>query len=397
MNFFAGIDWADTKHDICILNLQGQIVTEFIISDDPPGFRQLHTILQTFPQVQLLIERPEGRLVNFLLQHRWPVYFIPPNISAAQRPRRSKTDRGDAYLLAMLLKNNHPDCRLIQHSSGLCDELRQVVRTHDRLHRELQRLALQLRYQLKQYYPAILKVFRKPQQPLTYAFLTAFPDPAAFQTLPFGEFQAFFVQQRYRYRERVAHHWEVFRQESALTRPTRGYQLAAAATMTLMTVLDQQLRQLKREMGCLFQQHPDAVWWQSFPGLGVLNAARLLVEVGDNRLAFPDVESLRTRAGTVPITRSSGKRRSVHFRRDCSRPLRKAFTDLAMNSKKKSAWAKSYFDAQIVRGHSRPRANRALANRWAGIVWKLWQTGDKYDEQVHQSNRQKGIVQQLVN
>ncbi len=396
MSFFVGIDWADTKHDICVLNAQGQIITEFIIPDDPSGYQRFQTYLQTLPSVKLLIERPNGRLVDFLLQNRWSVYVVPPSVSAASRPRRSKTDRADAYLLATLLKNNHPDCRPILRSSDLCDQLKQVVSAHDRLHRELQRLALQLRYQLKQYYPAILKVFRKPQQPLTYAFLKAFPDPQIFNQLPFADFQAFFVTQRYRYSERLESHWKIFQQEATLNRPTKGYQLATTATITLMTLIDQQLRQLKREMGLMLQQHPDAAWWQGFPAVGSLNAARLLAYVGDNRTVFADTDTLRARAGTVPITRRSGKRIAVHFRRDCSHPLRKAFYDLAMNSKKQSAWAKSYFQAQIARGHTRPRANRALANRWVGIVWKLWHTGAMYDETVHQANRQKGCAQQLA-
>jgi transposase len=396
MTIFVGIDWADAKHDICLLDAQGHILTEFIIPDTTAGYQQLQARLQPLSAVQILIERPEGRLVDFLLQRRWKIYFIPPSSSAALRPRRSKTDRADAYLLATALKNQHPDCRLIHRVSDLCEQLRQVVQIYDQLARELRRVAQQLRDRLKVYYPAVLTIFRKVQQPLTYAFLTAFPDPQVFQTLPLTDLQAFFKHHRYRYAERVAHHWETLRQEQPLAQPTQGYQLATTAALTLLQVLDQQLRQLTRQINQLLQQHPDAAWWRAFPGLGSLNAARLLSHLGDNRAAFPSVAALRTQAGTVPITRSSGKRRSVHFRRQCSRPLRKAFYDLAMNSKKKSAWARQYFDDQLARGHARPRANRALANRWVGIVWKLWQTGQPYAEHVHQANRQKNRAMALT-
>jgi hypothetical protein len=89
MTFFVGIDWADTKHDICVLNAQGQIVSEFIIPDDLSGYLRFQTYLQTLPSVKLLIERPNGRLVDFLLQNRWPVYVVPPNVTAASRPKQT--------------------------------------------------------------------------------------------------------------------------------------------------------------------------------------------------------------------------------------------------------------------------------------------------------------------
>jgi hypothetical protein len=52
-------------------------------------------------------------------------------------------------------------------------------------------------------------------------------------------------------------------------------------------------------------------------------------------------------------------------------------------------WAREYYDAQLARGHGSARAYRALANRWLSIIWKLWQIGVAYDEQVHMANRLK--------
>lgn len=392
MAYYVGIDWADTKHDVCVLDKQGNILAEFIISDDNTGYSQLHQYLQTLAdEAQILLERPDGLLIDYLLQQQWPVYFVPPNISASHRPRRGKTDRGDAYLLASLLRRSDPDCRLIVRNSVLCDQLRQVVIAHDKLQNELKRLALQLRYVLKQYYPAVLEIFRKPQQPLTYAFLETFPDPHQIAHVSLTQLQAFFSQRRYRYPERIATHLDVLQKEPPTLTDTRAFQLHAAAFVAVMKTIDTQIRHLFREMKRLLRQHPDHMWLLSIPGLGELNASRLLVRLGDNRDAFKSLDILRATAGTVPITRSSGKKRSVHFRRECSHPLRKAFYDLAMNSKRYAPWANSYFDAQIARGHSRPRANRALANRWVGIIWKLWHNREIYDEKVHQANRRQAM------
>lgn len=333
-----------------------------------------------------MLEKPNSLLVDFLLDAEYIVYFVPPNISVRHRPRRSKSDRGDAHLLASLLWRDDPECRQIAVVSSLCHQLRQVVAAHDSLQAQLQRLGGQLRHHLKRYYPAILTIFRKPTQPLTYAFLEDFPDPHTDFTLL--DLKRFFAAQRYRYSERIEGHLQVLLSERPTRQDTGGEQSRTAATVAVLRTLDQQIRALHKQLVRLFRAHPNATWIRSLPGVGELNGARLLARLGDNRSRFEDVAMLRATAGTVPITRSSGKRRSVHFRQDCSRPLRKVCYDLAMKSKAKSPWARGYFEAQRARGHSAIRANRALANRWVGIIWKLWETDVLYDDAKHLTNCQ---------
>jgi transposase len=64
-----------------------------------------------------------------------------------------------------------------------------------------------------------------------------------------------------------------------------------------------------------FNQHPDAGSITSFPRLGLLAGARVLAETGDDRSRFADARGLRAYAGAAPITRASGKTRSVTDRR----------------------------------------------------------------------------------
>lgn len=34
---YIGIDWSETKHDVCILNIHGAILQEFVIEQTPAG------------------------------------------------------------------------------------------------------------------------------------------------------------------------------------------------------------------------------------------------------------------------------------------------------------------------------------------------------------------------
>lgn len=128
-----------------------------------------------------------------------------------------------------------------------------------------------------------------------------------------------------------------------------------------------------------------------------LTAAQLLSHFGDNREQFPSYQILQATAGTVPITRRSGKQQMVEFRRACSHSLRDTMMNMAKNSTRKSGWARSYYHDQLARGHSQSRAYRALANRWLKIIWTLWQRREGYNEAVHIANRpRRGLLERIA-
>jgi transposase len=121
-----------------------------------------------------------------------------------------------------------------------------------------------------------------------------------------------------------------------------------------------------------FPTHPDAAWWQTIPGAQSLTGARLLAWIGDDRGRFPTANTLQATAGTVPVTRRSGKSKSVEFRKGCSHKLRKAADDLARQSVKKSNWAQEYYDAQIAAwtrlSASLPRFSQPVVEHYLEVV-----------------------------
>jgi len=64
-----------------------------------------------------------------------------------------------------------------------------------------------------------------------------------------------------------------------------------------------------------FNLHPDAGIITSFPGPGALAGARVLAETGDDRSRFQHAKGLKAHAGAAPVTRASGKTRSVTRRK----------------------------------------------------------------------------------
>lgn len=391
--YYIGIDWADQKHDICVLDQDGNKVREFEISHDKRGFDILRKRIERLDgEVRINIERSDGLLVDWLVRNHHDVYLTPPLSLHHRRPRRSKNDKGDAYLLAYLLRIEDPECRPLAKRSDLIEELRQLLRAYDDMVQEQRRQGNRLIYLLKQYYPAALRLFCQPYRLIALAFLEKYPTPELGRALTLDDIRQFLREHRYSGRKIDVKAIEMY-EELQAPAPTAGVQAGMVLHVQMLIPILRHIyndrTELRKRIVHAFPGHPDAAWWQTIPGASNLTGARLLAWIGDDRERFPTANALQATAGTVPVTRRSGKSKTVEFRKGCSHKLRSAADDLARQSVKKSKWAREYYDAQLARGHGSARAYRALANRWLGIIWKLWQTRIAYDEKVHMANRLK--------
>jgi transposase len=129
-----------------------------------------------------------------------------------------------------------------------------------------------------------------------------------------------------------------------------------------------------------FSQHPDAGIITSFPGIGTLTGARVLAEIGDDRSRFQDARGLKAYAGSAPITRASGKSRSVAHRRIKNNRLAAAGYTWAFAALTASPGARAHYDRRTKAGDRHAAAERNLFNRLLGCLHHCLQTGQHYDE-----------------
>jgi transposase len=99
--------------------------------------------------------------------------------------------------------------------------------------------------------------------------------------------------------------------------------IAATGLIETIIAISGAIAALKAELATLFDQHAQASIITSFPGLGPVLGARILGELGDDPHRFTDARSLRSFAGTAPITRALRRSRVVSARRICNRPGRR--------------------------------------------------------------------------
>ena len=114
-----------------------------------------------------------------------------------------------------------------------------------------------------------------------------------------------------------------------------------------------------------------------------VNAAQVLAEWGDCRQAYDGPDCVAALAGVTPVTRQSGKHRSVEFRWACNKRFRQAITTFADNSRHASPWAAKIYNDARANGKDHPHAIRILARAWIRVIWPCWVNGIPYDPARH--------------
>ena len=119
--------------------------------------------------------------------------------------------------------------------------------------------------------------------------------------------------------------------------------------------------------------HPRAKLLASLPGVGTINLAQLLAEVGPILDRVDSAEQAAAECGAAPVTRASGKTSGVYFRWAANRRARKALTAFAHNARLASPWAGGLYADARARGKRNPHATRIVARAWLRVIWACWQ------------------------
>jgi transposase len=201
---FVGLAWAATTHALCVINETGTVRWRGTVPHTAAGLTALVQHLRRFgapASLPVALERPSGLVVDTLLGAGFPVIPIHPNIVKASRPRYTaaggKSDPGDAYLLADLLRTDGHRFRPLQPLADETRALRTLVRGRDDLVAQRVALANQLRALLERFWPGAATIFAEVDSPIALAFLARYPTPPSAQRL--GEHRLAQFLQRHAY------------------------------------------------------------------------------------------------------------------------------------------------------------------------------------------------------
>jgi transposase len=389
---FVGIDWAKESHDVCLVDPAGTISGRTTVAHSQVGFDELARHLGRWAkhgQILVGIERPEGRLVDRILEAGYPIVLIPTFAMKDLRRRYAvggaKSDAGDAYVIADVARTDGHRLRRLEPLSEQTRALRSVVRARDDLVDQRVALGNQLRACLDAYWPGAAVIFADVASEICLAFLERYPTPESAARLGELRLGSFLKKAGYSGRRSGA---ELLQRLRSAPAGISGVEAEARADavrsmVRVMRSLNRSIKDLDRAVVTHLGEHPDAEVFASLPRSGRINAAQMLAEWGDCREAYPEPDAVSMLGGLCPVTHASGKHRDVAFRWACNKRMRKPITTFANNSRHASPWAAEVYRRAVARGCDHPHAVRILARAWVRVIWRCWQDRRPYNPALH--------------
>src|SRR6185295_386959 len=291
MRDYIGVDWADADHAVWVEDELGTKIMSRSVPQTVDGLGEFGHWLDerrgTGRELWAAIEKPEGRIVDFLLDHGVLVFPINPKTLDRARDRfrvsGAKSDPFDARVLATFLRTDHGHLSPLRPSSEAAQELKGLTRDYARHVRHQTRLLNQLTATLKAYYPRALEVCEELKAEWARAFLRDYPTPAVLTALTKRRWQYWARAHRLR-AERAAELWELLQRPQLAVLP-HVVRVNARLVGSLIEQLDVTVRvvQAYREVIAeLFASMPGATWAISLPGAGSgTTVPSLYAELGD--------------------------------------------------------------------------------------------------------------------
>ena len=393
---FVGDDWAEAHHDVEIQDETGSKLTARRLPEGAAGISRLHEMIAGHlgmdgdpGEVIVGIETDRGLWVQALVAAGYQVYGLNPRQVARFKERYSnsgaKSDAADAHALADMVRAERHQLRAVAADTAGSEAIKVVARAHQTLIWERTRHMLRLRSALREYFPAALLAYADLS--LTSAdtlnLLIRAPDPAAAAKLTAAQIGAALTRARRRdVPARAAAIKDALRSPQ-LVQPaaiTAAYAAAVQATAEVLLTLNEQIRRLETQVEAHFLQHPDAEIYLSQPGIGTINGARVLAELGDAPGRYASAKARKNYAGSSPITRASGRSKIVLARFVRNNRLADALHSQALSALTASPGARAYYDKQRARGLGHNTALRQLSNRLVGLQHGCLKTRTRYDE-----------------
>ena len=387
---YVGIDWADSKHDVCI-QPKNSDEREFAVIQHRP--KTIDVWVKNLQQqyggpIAVAVELTKGPIVSALQKYDFiDIFPVNPASLAKYReafqPSRAKDDPTDAELAVDMLLRHPEHFKVLKPQSTEMRALATMVEQRRCLVSERIRITNRLRAALKQYYPQVLEWFEHIDTPLFCAFMKRWPTLTQAKRARANTLKRFF-HEHHMYREGVFEsRRQAINEASPLTLDEAvivPYRMQVLVLVEQLELMFKAIDQFDEEIAKLASGHPDYALFQPLPGAGPSLTPRLMVAFGEQRERFSSAADVQKLSGIAPVTERSGQKHWVHWRLQCPTFMRQTFVEWAAQTINKSYWAGIYYRQQRDKGATYQAAVRSLAFKWIRILYRCWQTGVAYDE-----------------
>jgi hypothetical protein len=394
MRVFVGDDWAEDHHDVELMDAAGRVLAKARLPGGVAGIARLHALIglqlgedAEDAEVVTGIETDRGPWAAALVAAGYVVFAVNPLQASRYRERHgvsgAKSDRGDAHMLTDMVRTDSRQLRAVAGDSPDAGAVKVVARAHKTLIWERTRQVQRLRHQLREYFPAAIEAFADLDAPDALELLARAPDPARAARLTRAQVSAVLKRARRHHIPARATAILAALRRAQLGQPeavTAACAVTARSLIAVITVLNEQVKALEGEVEAVFGRHPDAEIYLSQPGLGLILGARVPGEFGDDPHRYASGKARKNYAATSPLTRASGKKKTVMARFVRNDRLTDALMARAFAALTASPGVRALYDAERASGSGHNPALRKVASRLVGILHGCLKTRTLYDE-----------------
>jgi transposase len=353
---FAGIDIASERHVVAIVDEAGAVTLKPTpVTEDAAGYHQLIGVLGPATEVLVAMEATGHYWKNLfaaLAAAGYSVALLNPlrtHRFAGEDLERTKTDAIDALGIARFAAQKRPAPTRLPETAT--EELRELVRLHDRLTQDFGDRVRQLHRLVDLGFPEFTRYVRTLHSELASAILHDYPTAAAFHGVSVPRLAKLRYDGRHVVGTELASDLIHAAQHSVGRHHAPAYRLQVRYTCEDLDTLRRRLRQLDRDIDGKLQEHEVGQLLTTIDGIGAHTAARLIAELG-NPANFHSAAALAAYVGVIPGLAQSGKRKSPrapltpigHAR------LRAALWMPTLTAVRKNPWLCSYYQRLRARG-----------------------------------------------
>jgi len=399
---FVGFDWADKKHDICLVDAATGKKEPSVIKHTPQAIEEWATSLRSRfggQKIAVCLEQSRGPLIFALLKYDFLVlYPVNPSTLAKYReafsPSRAKDDPQDAEYAAELVIDHRERLKAWQPDDEKTRTLQYLVEHRRRVVSDRTRASNRMTALLKLYFPQVLEWFDDIRTDLVCDFLLQWPTLEAVKKLRRATLEKFFRAHNSVRGRANEERFAAIKEAVPLTQDRAVIDSSVPMIKALasqMKTAIAAIREFDQKIEELCAGHEDFHLFASLPGSGSVYSSRLLAAFGTDRERYESADEVARYSGIAPVIERSGQSCWIRWRYFCPKFLRQSFVEYAGESIKHSFWARAYYAQQKAKGKSHQAAVRALAFKWIRIIYRCWHTRTEYNEVKYlESLRKKG-------
>ena len=317
---YVGIDISKDKHDCCILDRNGKMISKvFTIFNNKEGFdilyQKISSVAADFSQIKIGLEATghySYNLLGFLLDKGLPTFVINPLHTNLYRKslslRKTKTDKVDAHTIAAMIMSD-VNLKSYSDTSYHNEELKSLTRYRFDKVRERAKLKTSVTRLVTILFPELEKLVPSLHMASIYALLSEFPSASAIASAHLTRLANLLAtSSKGRYdRDTAIRFREAARNSIGSHMPVKSMELKH--TIRLIQELDAEINEIEAEIKIIMDEINSPIL--TIPVISYKMGAMIIAEIGDfSRFESPD--KILAYAGMSPSTYQSGYLDNCH-------------------------------------------------------------------------------------